>query len=89
MSLEPKGLSTGGLLVHRNLHGMKLNKKSGISKNAADKLVRGIKRKTRKRYSVEEKNRIVLTDLRGEENIARADSRAASPKRPAVVATAH
>ena len=37
-----------------------MNKKSGTSKDAADKLVRGIKRKTRKHYSAEEKIRIVL-----------------------------
>ena len=29
-----------------------MNKRSGTSKEAADKLVRGIKRKTRKHYSV-------------------------------------
>ena len=43
-----------------------MNKKSGTSKDAADKLVRGIKRKTRKHYSAEEKIRIVLAGLRGE-----------------------
>ena len=36
-----------------------MNKRSGTSKEAADKLVRGIKRKTRKHYSAEEKIRIV------------------------------
>ena len=36
-----------------------MNKKSGTSKDAADKQVRGIKRKTRKHYSAEEKIRIV------------------------------
>ena len=35
-----------------------MNKRSGTSKEAADKLVRGIKRKTRKHYSAEEKIRI-------------------------------
>ncbi len=47
-----------------------MNKKSGASRDAADKLVRGIKRKTRKHYSAEKKIRIVLAGLRGEESIA-------------------
>lgn len=47
-----------------------MNKKSGKSKNAADKLFRGIKRKTRKHYSAEKKIRIVLAGLRGEDSIA-------------------
>ncbi len=47
-----------------------MNKKSGISKDAADKLVGGIKRKTRKHYSAEEKIRVVLAGLRGQESIA-------------------
>ena len=47
-----------------------MNEKSGTSKDAADELVKGIKRKTRKQYSAEEKIRIVLAGLRGEESIA-------------------
>ena len=47
-----------------------MNKKTGTSKDAADKLVKGIRRKTRKQYSAEEKIRIVLAGLRGEESIA-------------------
>ena len=47
-----------------------MNKKSGQSKAASDKVVKGIRRKTRKHYSAEEKNRIVLAGLRGEESIA-------------------
>jgi transposase len=42
----------------------------GMSKDVADKLVRGIKRKTHKHYSGEEKIRIVLAGLRSEESIA-------------------
>ena len=47
-----------------------MNMRSGTLKDAADKLVRGIKRKTRKHYSAEEKTRIALAGLRGEESIA-------------------
>ena len=47
-----------------------MRQKSGTSKDAADKLVRGIKRKTRKHNSAEEKIRIVVAGLRGEESIA-------------------
>lgn len=47
-----------------------MNKTPGTSKDGADKPVRGIKRKTRKQYSAEEKIRIVPAGLRGEESIA-------------------
>jgi transposase-like protein len=47
-----------------------MNKKSGTSKAAADKLVKTIRRKTRQTYSSEEKIRIVLAGLRGEETIS-------------------
>lgn len=47
-----------------------MNKKSGSSKAAADKLVKNIRRKTRQTYSAEEKIRIVLAGLRGEESIS-------------------
>ena len=40
------------------------------SKDAADKLVKNIRRKTARRYSAEEKIRIILAGLRGEESIA-------------------
>ena len=45
-------------------------KKPETSKDAADKLVKSIRRKTRQTYSAEEKIRIVLAGLRGEESIA-------------------
>lgn len=47
-----------------------MNMTPGTSKDADDNLVRGIKRKTRKHYSAEEKMWIVLADLRGEESIS-------------------
>ena len=39
-------------------------------KNDPERVVREIKRKTRRKYSTEEKIRIVLEGLRGEESIA-------------------
>jgi len=39
-------------------------------KDDADKLVRNVKRQTRRKYSAEEKIRIVLAGIRGEESIA-------------------
>jgi transposase len=47
-----------------------MNKKPGASRATADKLVKDIRRKTRKTYSAEEKIRIVLAGLRGEESIS-------------------
>ena len=44
--------------------------KSGTAKPSADRVVRDIRRKTRKRHSAEEKIRIVLEGLRGEASIA-------------------
>ena len=47
-----------------------MNQKSGTSKDASDKLVKNIRRKTRRLHATEEKIRIVLAGLRGEESIA-------------------
>ena len=47
-----------------------MTKKPTTSKDAADKVVKNIRRKTRQTYSAEEKIRIVLAGLRGEESIA-------------------
>jgi transposase len=38
--------------------------------SSSEKIIRDIKRKTRKQYSAEEKIRIVLDGLRGEDSIA-------------------
>ena len=45
-------------------------KKPETSKDVADKLVKSIRRKTRQTYSAEEKIRIVLAGLRGEQSIS-------------------
>ena len=47
-----------------------MNKKFVGSKEAAEKLVKNIRRRTSRKYSAEEKIRIVLAGLRGEESIA-------------------
>lgn len=47
-----------------------MSQKSGLVKEPAEKVVKDIRRVTRKRHSAEEKIRIVLSGLRGEESIA-------------------
>ena len=44
--------------------------KPGTPKPSAEKVVKDIRRRTRKQHSAEEKTRIVLEGLRGEESIA-------------------
>jgi transposase len=50
--------------------GAKMRQKSGPVKEPADKVVKDIRRITRRKFSAEEKIRIVLEGLRGEESIA-------------------
>ena len=47
-----------------------MRQKSMSSRASAEQTVRDIRRKTRKQYSAEEKIRIVLSGLRGEDSIA-------------------
>ena len=47
-----------------------MRQKSGQSKEPAEKVIKEIRRATRKHYSAEEKIRIVLAGLRGEDSIA-------------------
>ena len=47
-----------------------MSQKSGSVKVPAERIVQSIRRATRKRYSAEEKIRIVLEGLRGEASIA-------------------
>ena len=52
------------------IEGVKMRQKSGQKKELAEKVIRAISRDPRKQYSAEEKIRIVLAGLRGEDNIA-------------------
>ena len=47
-----------------------MRQKSMTRKDPAEKVVKNIRRATRKQYSAEEKIRIVLSGLRGEDSIA-------------------
>jgi len=47
-----------------------MRQKSGIHKATSEKVVKDIRRATRKQYSAEEKIRIVVDGLRGEDSIA-------------------
>ena len=47
-----------------------MRQKSGLQKPSAEKTIKDIRRQTRKKYSAEEKIRIVLDGLRGEDSIA-------------------
>jgi transposase len=47
-----------------------MRQKSGLRKATSEKVVKDIRRATRKRHSAEEKIRIVLDGLRGEDSIA-------------------
>ena len=47
-----------------------MRQKSGPVKERAEKVVKDIRRATRRQFSAEEKIRIVLEGLRGEESIA-------------------
>ena len=47
-----------------------MNTKNRVHKDSAEKAVRDIRRATRRNYSAEEKIRIVLEGLRGEDSIA-------------------
>ncbi len=47
-----------------------MGQKSELPREAVERTVKDIRRKTRKRYTAEEKIRIVLTGLRGEVSIA-------------------
>ncbi len=61
---------TGGFLAHRDHQGVEMRQKPGTRRSHGEKVVKDIRRATRKQYSVEEKIRIVLDGLTGEDSIA-------------------
>jgi transposase len=63
-------LNKGGFLAHRNHQGVEMRQKSENQKPSSERIVKDIRRATRKQYSAEEKIRIVLDGLRGEHSIA-------------------
>src|SRR3954452_24654891 len=64
------GLNKGEFLAHRKFIGAKMRQQTRPLKEPAEKVVQDIRRATRKHYSAEEKIRIVLEGLRGEDSIA-------------------
>ena len=56
-----------------------MRQKSGQKKELAEKVIRAIRRDPRKQYSAEEKIRIVLAGLRGEDRIAELCRRVSLP----------
>ena len=58
---------------------------TGTRKSPGEKIVKDIKRATRKHYSSEEKIRIVLDGLRGEDSIAEGFAPVASVACPTIV----
>jgi len=57
-----------------------MRQKSDSTAGTPEKLVRDIRRATRKQYPAEEKIRVVLEGLRGEENISELCRRALPPR---------
>ncbi len=56
-----------------------MRQKSGQSESSSERLVKDIRRATRKQYSAEEKIRVVLDGLRGEHSIAELCRRLSIP----------
>jgi transposase len=64
------GLKKGGFLAHRSLSRSEDETEIRAGEGTGGKVVKDIRRATRRQFSAEEKIRIVLEGLRGEESIA-------------------
>src|SRR6202034_1802987 len=65
-----RGFQEGRISGSSQPQGAKMRQKSGPEKQPAEDAIRDIRRATRRHFSAEEKIRIVLEGLRGEESIA-------------------
>jgi len=65
-----EGFHEGRISGSSQPQGAKMKQKSGPDKAPAEQVMKDIRRQTRRQYSAEEKIRIVLEGLRGEENIS-------------------
>jgi len=63
-------LKKGGFLAHLHSFVVTMSQKSSPASPPSERLVKDIRRATRRQYSAEEKIRIVLDGLRGEASIA-------------------
>src|SRR6204780_281112 len=65
-----EGFHEGRISGSSQPQGAKMKQKSGPGKAPAEQVLKDIRRQTRRHFSAEEKIRIVLEGLRGEENIS-------------------
>ena len=64
------GLRKGGFLAHRSLSRSEDETEIRAEKQPAEEAIKDIRRATRRHFSAEDKIRIVLEGLRGEDSIA-------------------
>ncbi len=64
------GRGESGRVRHQSMTGLKAYTKNTKTSKSAEGIIKDIKRKTRRKFSSEEKIRIVIDGLRGEETIA-------------------
>jgi transposase len=73
-------LRKGGFLAHRNPEGNEMRQKSGTGNSPSERLVKGIRRATRKQYSAEEKSRMSWTAFVANPGLPSCAGRKVSPR---------